>query len=55
MTGKQLWDAALDGDTAKVGTLLSTQGAQSFINYQDKHGTTLLFSAARSSPPGRVV
>jgi hypothetical protein len=26
MTGKQLWDAALDGDAAKVGTLLSTQG-----------------------------
>jgi ankyrin repeat protein len=34
MTGKQTWDAA--------------QGAQSFINYQDKHGTTLFFCAAQS-------
>jgi hypothetical protein len=33
MTGHQLWKAARDGDAAKVRTLLSTQGAQSFINY----------------------
>ena len=31
---------AHDGDTAKVSTLLSTQGAQSFINYQGTNGTT---------------
>ena len=35
MTGEQLWDAARDGDAEKVSTLLSTQDAQSFINYQD--------------------
>jgi hypothetical protein len=33
MTGQQLWEAAGDGNAAKVRTLLSTQGAQSFINY----------------------
>jgi hypothetical protein len=38
MTGQQLLDATLDGDTEKVRTLLSTQGAQSFINYQDALG-----------------
>ena len=37
MTGQQLWGAVRDGDAAKVSTLLSTQGAQSFINYQDAH------------------
>ncbi len=31
----QLCNAASDGDTATVGTLLSTSGAQSLINYQD--------------------
>ena len=40
MTGEQLWEAARDGDAAKVRTLLSTQGAQSFINYQGAHGST---------------
>jgi hypothetical protein len=40
MTGQQLLEAACDGDAAKVGTLLSTQGAQSFINYQDANGAT---------------
>jgi hypothetical protein len=40
MTGQQLWEAARDGDAAKVSTLLSTQGAQSFINYQDADGCT---------------
>jgi hypothetical protein len=48
MTGKQLWDAALDGDAAKVGTLLSTQGAQSFINYLNANGTTPLYMAAQN-------
>ena len=47
MTGKQLCEAARDGDAAKVSTLLSTQGAQSFINYQDAQGATPLFLAAR--------
>ncbi len=40
MTGQQLCEAALVGDAANVGTLLSTQGAQSFINYQDARGCT---------------
>ena len=44
--GQQLCEAALIGDAAKVGTLLSTPGAQSFINYQDVHGVTPLFVAA---------
>ncbi len=44
--GQQLLEAACDGDAAKVGTLLSTQGAQSFINYQDAYGTTPLHAAA---------
>ena len=48
MTGKQLWEAARDGDTLKVSTLLSTQGAQSFINYQDANGVTPLFLAAEN-------
>ena len=38
MTGQQLCEAARVGDAAKVSTLLSTQGAQSFINYQDADG-----------------
>jgi ankyrin repeat protein len=46
MTGQQLWNAARDGDTAKVHTLLSTQGAQSFINYQVTNGYTPLHEAA---------
>jgi ubiquitin len=46
MTGQQLWEAARDGDAAKVRTLLSTQGAQSFINYQDAHGVAPLHIAA---------
>ena len=46
MTGQQLWKAARAGDAAKVSTLLSAQGAQSFINYQNAHGLTPLQSAA---------
>jgi ankyrin repeat protein len=38
MTGHQLCEAACVGDAAKVSTLLSTQGAQFFINYQDASG-----------------
>jgi ankyrin repeat protein len=45
MPGQQLLDAALDGDTEKVRTLLSTQRAQSFINYQDALGDTPLHLA----------
>ena len=45
-TGQQLCEAAGDGDAAKVSTLLSTQGAQSFINYQEAHGYTPLHIAA---------
>jgi hypothetical protein len=40
MTGQQLWEAARDGEAVKVSTLLSTQGAQSFINYQGALGGT---------------
>jgi ankyrin repeat protein len=47
MTGQQLWNAAGDGDAAKVSALLSTQGAQSFINYQDAHGATPLHIATQ--------
>jgi hypothetical protein len=36
------------GEATKVSTLLSTQGAQSFINYQDKHGATRRFFEARN-------
>ncbi len=42
MTGQRLWEAARDGDAAKVRTLLSTQGAQSFIKYQGADGITPL-------------
>jgi hypothetical protein len=61
-TGQQLCEAADDGDAAKVSTLLSTQGAvystrlhnsllstqgaQSFINYQDALRATPLQAAA---------
>ena len=46
MTGQQLLEAARDGDAAKVSKLLSTQGAQSFINCQDARGSTPLHEAA---------
>ena len=42
MTGQQ---AARDGDTVNVSTLMSTQGAQSFINYQGALGATPLSAA----------
>ena len=42
----RLWDAARDGDAAKVSTLLSTQGAESFINCQNSRGATPLHAAA---------
>jgi ankyrin repeat protein len=48
MTGQHLCEAACDGDTAKVSTLLSTQCVQSFINYQDADGSTPLLHAAGS-------
>jgi ankyrin repeat protein len=38
-------EAAHGGNAAKVGKLLSTQGAQSFINYQDEQGATPLHLA----------
>jgi ankyrin repeat protein len=46
MTGQQLCEAARDGDATNVRTLLSTQGSQTFINYQDALGRTPLFMAA---------
>jgi hypothetical protein len=48
MSGQQLCEAARDGEAAKVSTLLSTQGAQSFINYQDANGYTPLLFAAQN-------
>jgi hypothetical protein len=48
MTGQQLLEAARDGHAAKVGTLLSTQAAQSFINYQGALGATPLSAAAQN-------
>ena len=50
ITGQQLCETALDGDTAKVRTLMSTHGAQFFINYQGAHGATSLFWAAGLVP-----
>ena len=44
--GQQLLHATIQSDAAKARTLLSTPDAQSFINYQDKHGVTPLFIAA---------
>ena len=46
MTGQQLCDAVRDGDAAKFSKMLSIQGVQSFINYQDEHGFTALHLAA---------
>ena len=46
-TVKQLLDAAREGDAAKVSALLSTEGAQSLINYQDTQGATPLYVAAQ--------
>jgi ankyrin repeat protein len=46
ITGQQLCEAARDGDAAKVSTLMSTQGAQSFINYQDADGVAPLYATA---------
>jgi hypothetical protein len=42
----RVWDNARDGDTANVGTLLSTAGAQSLINYQSATGAIPLHLAA---------
>jgi ankyrin repeat protein len=47
VTGAQLFRAANHGDTSTVRTLLSVEGAQSLINYQNAHGTTPLNMAAR--------
>ena len=47
MTGHQLCEAACDGDTAKLNTLMCAQGAQSFINYQDTEGFTVLHESAQ--------
>ena len=45
--GRQLLDAAHDGDSATVRTLLSTPHASSFINYQDEDGITTLHFAVQ--------
>jgi ankyrin repeat protein len=50
MMGKQLFNAASDGNTTTVKTLLSTiastQGRQSSINYQNENGYSPLHKAA---------
>ena len=43
----QLFEAACEGDAAKVGTLLSTHAAQSFINYQHANGAAPLHWVVR--------
>ncbi len=47
VTGPQLLYAARHGDASTVRTLLSVEGAQSLINYQDATGTTPLNVATR--------
>ena len=48
MMGTQLFNAAADGKSTKVRTLLSraTPGVQPFINYQNSNGFTPLHKAA---------
>ena len=58
MTGHELRDAAHESDKAKVSTLLSIQGTQSFINDQDTHGDTPLFFTVengRETVTGKVL
>ena len=50
MTGKLFRDAALDGDAAKVSMPLSTQGVQSFINYQEAHGADMGMHRHKAAP-----
>ena len=38
--GNELIEASIAGDSTKVETLISSQGAESFINYQNEHGAT---------------
>jgi ankyrin repeat protein len=45
--GRQLLDAAHDGDSATVRRLLSAPQAYSFINYQDEDGITPLHFAVQ--------
>jgi hypothetical protein len=45
---RHLFHATRDGDTVTVTTLLSTAGAQSVINCQDKRGDTPLCIAAHN-------
>jgi len=47
VTGPQILRAASHGDTSTVRTLLSVEGAQSLINYQNANGATPLNMAAR--------
>ena len=42
--------AALDGDAETVSKMLSTAGAQSFINYQHALGDTPLLTALGATP-----
>ncbi len=46
MTGRRLWLVSQVGDEVEVGSLLSTQGAHSWINYQDANGSTSLHVAS---------
>jgi len=43
--GHELFEASMWDDCAKVSTLLSSQSAQSFINYQNNSGFTPLHAA----------
>ena len=51
MTGHHLWEAARDGEAVNVRTLLSTQGTQSFINYQDANGLLREYMALHTTYP----
>jgi ankyrin repeat protein len=47
MTGRRLWLVSQVGDAVEAGSLLSTQGAHSCINYQDVNGSTPLHNTTR--------
>ena len=54
LTGRQLYNAAEEGQTATVRALLSTPGSQSVINWQDSDGRTPLYIAAQCGTAGVV-
>ena len=55
MTGQQHCEDARYVDAAKVSTLMFTQGAQSFINYQEAHGHKMGMRPSQNSSLLRAV